>query len=128
VRRGDQFLVLHTVPGGQWNHAAGQVEPGERPLEAARRELVEETGLTTPVTDLMIPQHYRVPDAGRDDYPVGLENIRIDSFVADAPELWEPTLSDEHDDLRWCSYAEALELLTWPEARNALVAAVSSDE
>ena len=50
-------------------------------------------------------------------------SVRIDSFVADAPAGWEPTLSDEHDERRWCTYAEALELLTWPEARAALTAA-----
>jgi hypothetical protein len=47
----------------------------------------------------------------------------VDSFVADAPAGWEPTLSDEHDERRWATYADALELLTWPEARAALTAA-----
>jgi 8-oxo-dGTP pyrophosphatase MutT (NUDIX family) len=123
VRRGDLFLVLRTVPGGHWNHAAGQVEPSERASDAARRELAEETGLVAPVTDLAIPQRYPVPDDDRDSYPAGLANVRIDSFVADAPRDWEPALSEEHDERRWCTYAEALELLTWPEARAALSAA-----
>jgi 8-oxo-dGTP pyrophosphatase MutT (NUDIX family) len=123
VRRGDRYLVLHSVPGGHWNHAAGQVEQSESAADAAQRELAEETGLESPVTDLAIPQHYPVPDAERDSYPAGLASVRVDSFVADAPAGWEPTLSHEHDERRWCTFAEALTLLAWPEARAALVAA-----
>jgi 8-oxo-dGTP pyrophosphatase MutT (NUDIX family) len=123
VRRGDRFLVLHTVPDGHWNHPAGQVEPSERVSDAAQRELVEETGLASAVTDLEIPQCYPVPQDRRDEYPPGLAHVRIDSFVADAPAGWEPTLSAEHDERRWATYAEALGLLTWPEARAALEAA-----
>ena len=123
VRRGDRFLVLRTVPDGHWNHAAGQVETSEQASEAAQRELAEETGLASPVTDLEIPQRYPVPHDRRDEYPSGLEHVRVDSFVADAPAGWEPTLSAEHDERRWATYAEALGLLTWPEARAALEAA-----
>ena len=123
VRRGDRFLLLHTVPDGHWNHAAGQVEPSERASGAAQRELAEETGLTKPVTDLGMPQHYPVPEDRRDAYPAGLAQVRVDSFVAEAPAGWEPTLSEEHDERRWCTYGEALELLTWPEARAALAVA-----
>lgn len=75
------------------------------------------------MTDLAIPQHYPVPEEERGQYPVGLASVRIDSFVADAPAGWEPVLSDEHDERRWCTYAEALDLLTWPEGRVALIAA-----
>lgn len=123
MRRGDRFLILRTVPGGNWNHPAGQVEAAERAEDAARRELAEETGLAATVVDLVIPQHYPVPEDERADYPAGLEQVRIDSYLADAPPGWEPTLSDEHDERRWCTYAEALELLTWPEGRAALQAA-----
>jgi len=124
VRRGDRFLIMHTVPAGHWNHPAGQVEADETPHEAAQRELREETGLEVPVVDLGIPQRYRVPVADRHRYPEGLEEVRVESFSVDAPERWEPTISAEHDDVRWSSYDEAMQLLTWPEARSALAAAV----
>lgn len=125
MRRGDRFLVLHTVPAGHWNHPAGQVEASERAIDAARRELAEETGLTTTLIDLRIPQRYPVPEDERADYPAGLQDVRIDSFLADAPAGWEPTLSGEHDERRWCTYPEALEILTWPEGRAALTAAAA---
>ncbi len=126
VRRGDRFLILHTVPAGHWNHPAGQVEADETPTQAARRELAEETGLDAPVVDLRLPQSYRVPVDERHAYPEGLEEVRIDSFAADARPGWEPVLSDEHDDLRWSTYEEAMKLLTWPEARAALAASIQS--
>ncbi len=36
----------HSVGRSLWELVAGRIEPGERPLSAARRELLEETGFT----------------------------------------------------------------------------------
>ena len=38
-----------------------------------------------------------------------------ETFVAEAPADWEPTLDWEHDDHRWLPRDEAAELLYWPE-------------
>ena len=46
------------------------------------------------------------------------EGIRVESFVADAPAGWEPTLDWEHDEYRWCTPGAAAELLYWPEPRE----------
>jgi len=42
------------------------------------------------------------------------------SFATRAPAGWEPTLNEEHDEYRWCTAEEAVSLLHWPEARDAV--------
>ncbi|GAB4480863.1 MAG: hypothetical protein OHK0031_02290 [Anaerolineales bacterium] len=49
ARRGEEILLLKIVGKGRWagkfNGLGGHVEAGEDPLSAARRELMEESGL-----------------------------------------------------------------------------------
>jgi 8-oxo-dGTP diphosphatase len=45
ARRGDSVLVIEHRRLRTWLPIGGELEPGETPLEAARRELREETGL-----------------------------------------------------------------------------------
>lgn len=119
VRRpGPEYLVVLRSPerGGYWNLVAGGVEPGEAPAEAAARELAEETGLVAQVLPLGLDLSYEKP-AGR---------VRLDAFVAEAPAGWEPDLDGEHVEHRWCSADEAVELLAYPEPREAIVAAEQS--
>ena len=55
VRSGGEILMLHRDGGragdyhaGKWNGLGGKLEPDESPLEAARRETREESGLDLP--------------------------------------------------------------------------------
>ncbi len=47
--RGDRFLVARRAEGlhlaGHWEFPGGKIRPDEKPVDAARRELAEETGL-----------------------------------------------------------------------------------
>lgn len=114
-RAGPEFLVLLRSPdrGGYWNLVAGGVEPGEDAAEAAARELAEETGLVAPLSPLGLELSYEKP-WGR---------VRLDAFVAEAPVGWEPALDGEHVEHRWCGLEGALELLAYPEPREAVAAA-----
>lgn len=53
IRRADgRFLVLREPGRPFWNFPGGKVEPDEKPIEAAARELREETSIDAPVTSL----------------------------------------------------------------------------
>jgi dATP pyrophosphohydrolase len=103
VRRGEEFLVVHRSPENDayWHQIAGGVEEGETFAEAAVRELREETGLETELEHL--------------DAPFKYEEVHVESFLAQAPPDWEPTLDWEHDEYRWLPREEAAALLYWPE-------------
>jgi dATP pyrophosphohydrolase len=121
VYRGDKFLVFHRVSDGIWNVCAGQIEDGESYEGGAAREMAEETGLAAPLIDLGVaPTQYEVEDRFRHLYAAGEYIVLVKSFAAEAPPGWEPTLNHEHDEYRWCSLGDALELLHWPEVKDGL--------
>ena len=124
VRRGEEFLVLHRSPrqGSYWHCVAGALEAGESFRDAAARELREETRLVANPDDLdrefaypLTEELHRIPD-----YAPGTTEIIVRCFLVDAPAGWEPELDWEHDDYRWCSAQEAVELLYWPEPAQVL--------
>jgi 8-oxo-dGTP pyrophosphatase MutT (NUDIX family) len=129
TRRGRaEVLLAHRSPrlGSYWHTIAGGIEDGETPLEAAVRELREETGLEgvelhtgVSVVEYAYPLSEEPPDRVA-LYPAGTVEVQVHCFVADAPDDWEPTLDWEHDDHRWCTPTDAAATLRWPETADAL--------
>jgi 8-oxo-dGTP pyrophosphatase MutT (NUDIX family) len=128
VRRGPEVLAMRRAPArlGYWSLVAGGPDPDETPLEAAQRELFEETGLEAVVRPLPIALSYSLlddPPAIRARYGPGIERVTVHAFVVDAPVKWEPTLDAEHDLHEWCDRDEALALLMYDATKDAVRAA-----
>ena len=120
---GWEVLLLRRTAsrGGFWQGVTGGVEDEEGLLEAARRELLEETGLV-PLSLEQIDYSYSFPveEQWRHLYAAGVEEIVEYVFLALVDGQQEPTITREHDQWQWCSYHQALGLLTWPGNIEAL--------
>ena len=123
-RGGRDVLLLHRTPehGGYWHVVAGGVEPGETAVEAAVRELREETGLVAEVTSAIDVTEYvsTLTEAPADPDDPSAVAVGVTCFQAAAPDDWEPTLDWEHDRHRWCNSGEAASTLRWPGTAQAL--------
>jgi 8-oxo-dGTP diphosphatase len=68
VRRGDEVLLVRQSPGhslaGQWTIPWGHVDPGESPMAAALREILEEGGVEAAVEGLVGVQELPAPLLG----------------------------------------------------------------
>ncbi len=116
-RHGDTWrtLVLERAPNtrctGAWEAVHGHIEPGERPEDAAIREMAEETGLT--VTRL-----YNVTVQ-----PFYLHTMNVVTLaVAFAGIVGEGAvqLSGEHARAEWVSIDDAIARYAWPRSAAAL--------
>jgi dATP pyrophosphohydrolase len=100
----------------------GGVEHGETRLQAAERELEEETGFTPDrLLDPGYDYTFPLADKWRDLYAAGVEEIHEFVFVAEISGHEEPRIdAREHDRWLWAGLEEALALLLWPENVAAL--------
>jgi dATP pyrophosphohydrolase len=108
---GAEFLLLERFrPAGFWQSVTGSLEWGEMADAAARRELVEETGITQGfLRNLQWTQVYDIwPSFGK-KYSPGITRNLEHSFALKLPERVAVTLSPtEHLQYRWCSADEAV--------------------
>lgn len=105
ARNEGEVLLIRHKRLGTWLPVGGEVEPGETPLEAARRELREETGF----------EGVFVPDLGVTGTPAGLlgyeehdagsKGTHLNfAFVADVPDR-ALVPNDEYTEFRWVADA-----------------------
>ena len=113
VNRG-KFLLLH-YPQGHWDFPKGGIERGETEMQAARRELQEETGIRAIriIPGFRETMTYTYQRNGR------LSTKTVIFFLAQTPEE-RVRLSHEHVGFMWLSYKDAMQRLTHDNARRIL--------
>lgn len=115
--RGDEVLLIRrgTPPRmGEWSLPGGRIEPGERAIDAALRELREETGVEARILGLIDVVDGIFPEAGR-------HYVLID-YAAE----WtggEPVAGDDAAEAVFLPIEAALAAVAWDETRRIITLA-----
>jgi len=112
--RGDEVLLIRrgTPPRqGEWSLPGGRIEPGERAMDAALREVREETGIEAEITGLIDVVDGLFPEAERH------------YVLIDYAARWlagEPVAGDDAVDARFTPLDEVDALIDWSETRRII--------
>jgi ADP-ribose pyrophosphatase YjhB (NUDIX family) len=113
VWRGDQVLLIRRARpprAGQWGIPGGAQELGETLFEAARREILEETGLTIRPTGIVTAIDGIVRDGqGRVEYHYTLVEVSAEWVAGEA------TAGSDVDAARWVAPRVVRALVDWEE-------------
>ncbi len=118
--RGDEVLLIRrgSPPRlGEWSLPGGRIEPGERAVDAALRELREETGVEAEITALIDVVDGIFPEAGRH------------YVLIDYAARWlsgEPVAGDDALEARFVALDQVDELVDWDETRRVIQVALAA--
>lgn len=117
--RGSTVLVLHERTEDRWGFPKGHVDPGESLLEAARREIAEEAGLTElDLREEVGEVSYRFYDPRRQ-----LNVFKTSVYFLATTVQTRTTLEPIFDEARWEPVAVARTLVRFETDRRILDAA-----
>jgi bis(5'-nucleosidyl)-tetraphosphatase len=108
------YLLLH-YHAGHWDFPKGNIEKGEKPKETAKREIQEETGIGDANFiggfKEVIKYFYRLK---------GKNIFKIVIFYLVETKTKKIKISWEHIGFKWLPYKEAIEQLTFKNAKEVL--------
>jgi len=121
------YLLLH-YPSGHWEFAKGHIEQGEKPEEAAIREIQEETG----INDLKLVPGFKEYSKYFFKKSYGLKGelkkkapwvFKLVTFYLGKTNMQDVKISDEHKGFLWLPHEEAIKKLTYKNAKELLTKA-----
>lgn len=116
------FCIFRRSDSNCWQFIAGGGENGETPIEAAKRETIEEFGVE-PKNIMQLTCIAYVPaeviaESRRQHWDKNIYVIPEYSFAFECDS--DPTLSLEHIEHKWLTYDEARKLLKWDSNKVAM--------
>jgi len=118
-----QVALIATANGRRWQLPKGRLEPGEKAVQAAIREVEEETGLQTVVETFLRSVEYSYTDTYRRIIPETVHK-RVDFYLL---RVVGGTLSDQSFEVTgvvWTTPQEALRRLTFAGERACVRQAI----
>ena len=100
-----------------WSLPKGHIDPGESPLEAARREIEEESGVSKIelIRELGTYERYKIGLGGNEDVS---EFKVLTFFLFRTAQTRLKPLDPENPEARWVKKEEVAKLLTHPKDRD----------
>ncbi len=121
------YLLLH-YPSGHWEFAKGHIEVGEKPEQAAIREIAEETGIKNIVLIPGFKQYAKyffkkTYDLIGEAKKTAPWIFKLVVFYVAETNVEEVVISSEHQGYVWLPLEEALKKLTFKNAKLLLTKA-----
>ncbi len=114
---GKRYYLLMHYKAGHWDFPKGHVEGGESELDTARRELFEETSISSCVV-IEGFRHEYVYSFGAD----GKRRKKVTFYLASTAQS-RLRFSHEHQGGRWVTFTRAMQMLTFDNALAMLAKA-----
>lgn len=114
---GDRFVMLHrpdtarSYPG-RWSLVSGKMEAGESPIDTAKREVLEETGIT--VGDASGSMEALIVREGDIIW-------KVNPFVFVLPKDIEPKINSENTEYRLCKVEDLDDMELVPLTKDAVI-------
>jgi 8-oxo-dGTP pyrophosphatase MutT (NUDIX family) len=113
-----QILLVHRPLQGDWSYPKGKLDEGESLEDAARREVLEETGLVCRLLQFV----------GETEYIDRKGRPKVVAYWTMAPESGTFEANDEVDELEWLDLPSAESRLSYDRDRELLSALAADDQ
>tara|TARA_B100001750_G_scaffold228641_1_gene223274 strand:- start:630 stop:1061 length:432 start_codon:yes stop_codon:yes gene_type:complete len=120
VLNSEEKILIVNQNHDSWSLPKGHVDPGETILEAAKREIYEESGVKQLdyIRELGCYERFKIGLDGNDDKK---ELKRIHIFLFKTNQMALNPIDPMNPEARWCTEQEIIELLTHKEDVNFFI-------